>query len=234
MVLKIKHLIEDVYLAELKQQQAKFLALQNQINPHWLYNTLESIRMQAYLSKAPDVAAMIKTLGRMFQLTLSQRDRPNLVADELEYIQVYLHLQNIRFEDRFRLAVQLPEELKQTPIMKLTFQPIIENCIAHGFTDLDREYLIRIDGELLPEAGVVRITDNGAGMDDGQLESVRRQLGQTDRMGAGAETSLGLRNIQERLQLHYGYAYGLSVDSILHEGTAVTIRFPIPKGDDHV
>ncbi|SDE02652.1 two-component system, sensor histidine kinase YesM [Paenibacillus sp. UNCCL117] len=234
MVLKIKNLIEDVYLAQIKQNQAKFMALQNQINPHWLYNTLESIRMQAYLSQAPDVAAMIKTLGRMFQLTLSQRDRTNLVADELEYIQVYVHLQNIRFENRFHLSVQLPEALKQTPIMKLTFQPIVENCITHGFIDPDREYIIRIEGELLQEAGIIRIADNGGGMDGEQLERVRRQLGYADRMSAGEEDSLGLRNIQERLQLHYGYEYGLSVASVLYEGTEVTIRFPIPKGDNDV
>jgi two-component system sensor histidine kinase YesM len=234
MIQKIKHLIEDVYLAQIKQNQAKFLALQNQINPHWLYNTLESIRMQAYLSKAPDVAAMIKTLGRLFQLALSQREQTNQIADEIEYIQVYLNLQNIRFEDRFKLVVQLPEALLLAPLIKLTLQPIIENCIVHGFTDPDRHYEILIDGVLFEAYGNVRIRDNGAGINEERLKEIRRQLANLDRIDPTTEYSLGLRNIQQRLQLHYGYEYGITLESAPLMGTVVNIRFPIPKGDHDV
>lgn len=184
--------------------------------------------MQAYLSKAPDVADMIKTLGRMFQLALTQREQANRILDEIEYIQVYLNLQNIRFDDRFRLTILLSEQDMQAPIIKLTFQPIIENCIVHGFNNPDREYEIRIEGELTEKYGVIRITDNGEGMDEDQLKYVRRQLGNTDWTGESTEHSLGLRNIQERLQLHYGHEYGMTLDSSPGVGTTVSIRFPIP------
>lgn len=232
MIKKIKHLIEDIYLAQIKQNEARFLALQNQINPHWLYNTLESIRMQAYLSKAPDVAAMIKTLGRLFHLALSQREQTNRIADEIEYIQAYMQLQNVRFEDRFRLVVKLSEALLQAPIIKLTLQPLIENCIIHGFTDPDLAYEIRIEGDASGDVGLLRIADNGDGIPPARLAELQRQLDHMDRLDTGEAGSLGLRNIQQRLQLHYGYAYGLQLESTPGMGCVVHIRFPLGKGED--
>ncbi|MDF2923599.1 MAG: putative sensor with domain [Paenibacillaceae bacterium] len=236
MIIKVKHLIEDVYLARIKQNQAKLLALQNQINPHWLFNTLESIRMQAHISKAPDVAHMIKNLGRLFQMALARREEHHQVSNEIEYIRVYMQLQNVRFEDRFRLTVTLPEVVMKAPILSLTFQPIVENCIVHSFLDPDRQYEIRIDGEEKDGTVLVHIADNGAGIKKERLEEIRRTLDNPDWSGEGAaaEGSLGLRNIHERLQLHYGKQYGISLESVPDEGTTVAIHFPVRKGEDHV
>ncbi|MCU6712118.1 histidine kinase [Paenibacillus sp. J5C_2022] len=228
MIAKIKHLIEDVYKAKIKQDEARFLALQSQINPHWLYNTLESIRMKAQLSGNPEVAAMIKTLGRLFHMALTKKPRPNCIKDELDYAQAYLELQNIRYKNRFRLTVDIPESLIHTPVIRLLFQPIIENSIIHGFIEHDRLYHIRISSRT--EEGVLHlvIADDGAGMSASRLEWLNARLASVV-MQEHSSQSIGLLNIQERIVLTYGRAYGIVVRSSEHERTEVVLSLPIEE-----
>lgn len=226
MIMEIKRLIEDVYIAEIKQNETKFIALQNQINPHWLYNTLESIRMKAQLNGNPEVAAMIKTLGRLFHMALSKKTESNCIEDELDYISAYLDLQNIRYENRFHLLVDMSEEVLRTPIIKLIFQPIVENSIVHGFLEHDLHYRITISSTIKDDLLYILIADNGAGMTEEQLGQLQSLLANSIMRDQG-RTSIGLTNIQERLQLHYGGSYGLTIDSILGNGTGVTIKIPL-------
>jgi two-component system sensor histidine kinase YesM len=228
MIMKIKHLIEDVYLAKIKQNETKFLALQNQINPHWLYNTLESIRMKAQLGGSPEVATMIKTLGRLFYMAFSTKQTPNLIKDELDYVYSYLELQNIRYEGRFHLSVDLPEEVLQTPVIKLTLQPIIENSIIHGFLEHDLNYRIRIQSQMEGDHLYIQISDDGAGMSEARLQRIQTLLSTTGTQEQSNQ-SIGLLNIQERLQLHYGNQCGLSIASTPEEGTQVTIKIPLKE-----
>lgn len=230
MIMKIKHLIEVVYLAKIKQDQTQFIALQNQINPHWLYNTLESIRMKAQLSGNSEVASMIKTLGRLFHMALSKKPTPNRIKDELDYVCAYLELQNIRYEGRFHLRVHIPEELLQTPIIKLVFQPIIENSIIHGFLDHSLSYEIEIDSRVENDQLHIVISDNGEGMDSPHLERVRTMLS-VERQDQ-SYSSIGLLNIQERLKLNYGDDCGIRIDSIEKKGTQVTIMIPKAEVQD--
>ncbi|UUZ79851.1 histidine kinase [Paenibacillus sp. P26] len=165
MILTIRSLIEDVYIAEIKQRQAKFTALQNQINPHMLYNTLESIRMKALVKDDEETAGMIKILARMFRLALGKEGRHHSVKHELEYTANYLQLQNIRFDHMFRLDIRIPEEMLHCSIIPLVFQPIVENSINHGFLDYSRTMNIEIEGEWTEEEEIlIRITDDGVGM----------------------------------------------------------------------
>lgn len=229
MIERIRHLIEDVYKAQHKQNEARLLALQNQINPHWLYNTLESIRMSAFLAKAPDVAVMIKLLGRLFRLALNKQSVTSLVADELEYIRVYIQLQNIRYEHRFRLIERIDEKVLSTPFIRMTLQPCIENSIVHGFVDPDRLYTIVIEGVTDGADALIRIRDDGIGMEPPALRQLQHSLMEPASDQRRTErSSLGLRNIQERLKLHYGPGYGLAIDSPAGGGTMVTLRFPLP------
>lgn len=232
MIVKIKHLIEDVFKAEIKQNEAEFLALQNQINPHWLYNTLESIRMKAQLSGNNEVATMIRTLGRLFHMALSQKIRPTTIGDELEYVKNYLELQNIRYENRFHLNSDLNEEVLKLPIIKLTFQPIIENSIIHGFLEHDLEYHIHISSQLEHDFLTIIISDDGAGMTEERLQKVRSILASAG-SNKQSSISIGLLNVQERLVLNYGEACGLSIDSSEQWGTEVRIKITI-KEEDHV
>ncbi|MDF2924054.1 MAG: rane protein [Paenibacillaceae bacterium] len=231
MIKEIKHMIEVVYEARIKQNEAKFLALQSQINPHWLYNTLESIRMKAHLSNSPEVALMVKYLGRMFQMALSSK-KNNTVEDELEYVRVYLHLQNLRFDNRFELEERLPDNLLKLPVIPLIFQPVIENSIKHAFVDQTRKYSIVITGAMDQDTAIIRIEDNGRGMPEERLSHIQTLLLHTEVPDESSGSSLGLRNIQERLQLQYGKRYGLSIHSSSQGGTTIRIQIPKDKKEE--
>jgi two-component system sensor histidine kinase YesM len=235
MIITIGTLIEEVYMAEIKQRQAKFLALQNQINPHMLYNTLESIRMKALLKEDEEVADMIKILARMFRLVLNKEGRKHSIKDELDYTINYLKLQNIRFDNRFRLDIRLPDEMLACSMIPLVFQPIVENSISHGFVDYNQSMNIVIEGSSTEDEGVlIRIMDNGIGMTRDkqeelyalieEAESAKYKMEQTEEsIGRG----LGLMNIAERIKLHYGDRYYLKIDS--EQGIGTTIEIHIPK-----
>lgn len=234
MITTIRTLIEDVYIAEIKQRQAKFISLQNQINPHMLYNTLESIRMKALVKDEDEIAEMIKILARMFRLSLGKEGQHHSIRNELEYTTNYLHLQNIRFNNMFKLNIQMPDEMFDCSVIPLVFQPIVENSINHGFEDYSRSMNIDIigvwttDNEML-----IRITDDGIGMS--MFKQVELQV-----LLEGAESNkykllsedtadqgLGLRNIADRIKLKYGDQYYLKIVPMDKRGTMV--EFLIPK-----
>lgn len=225
MILKIKHLIEDVYQAEIRRNEARLLALQNQINPHWLNNTLESIRMKAHAGGAKEVASMIKALGRLFHLALTHNPCDNRIRDEIEHVELYAHLQNIRYENRFSLVIEMDERLRQSPIINLVFQPIVENSIIHGFYDDSKRYTLTIRSAAKPDATVIQIIDDGAGIPPEKLQAIRRsmEIGDT---GPDDRKSIGLHNVHERIRLHYGVKYGLAIQSSEGLGTTVSISIP--------
>jgi len=226
MIVQIKHLIEDVLASKIKQNEARFLALQNQINPHWLNNTLESIRMEAQLNKAPTVAKMIQTLGKLFQIALNKSNRKNQIRHEMEYIDTYIALQNIRFDNRFHLHVELDEQLLDIQIPRIIFQPLIENSIIHGFLRHDRHYHIYINGSIGIDSCTISIRDDGEGMTEEELAFIRTSV--HDRSAEEESThSLGLKNVVERLQLHYGEALAFHIDSSPGVGTNIMISFPV-------
>ncbi|RAV18991.1 sensor histidine kinase [Paenibacillus contaminans] len=226
MILQIKHLIEDVYKSKIKQNEARFLALQNQINPHWLNNTLESIRMEAQMNRSPEVAEMIKKLGKLFQFALNKSNQPNRVRDEIEYVETYIALQNIRFDDRFKLHVELEEQLYDFLLPKLVFQPLIENSILHGFLKHDRSYNIYIEGRSGGGECLIHIRDDGEGMTEQQVQQIRKRM-QYRGIDDTPSESLGLMNVNTRLLLHYGESFRITIESELGRGTTISFTFPI-------
>ncbi|OPH49993.1 two-component sensor histidine kinase [Paenibacillus ferrarius] len=235
MIIVIRTLIEDVYIAEIKQRKAKFLALQNQINPHMLYNTLESIRMKALVKEEEEIAGMIMILARMFRLTLGKDGRQHSIKHEIDYTVNYLQLQNIRFDDSFMLDIRMPEEMQACSIIPLVFQPIVENSIIHGFKGYGGSMHILIEGMWTDEGEIlIRIIDDGIGISRDKEEELRviledaasdkYKLEETEKSeGEG----LGLKNIAERIKLHYGDSYDLTIHS--GEGRGTTVEFLIPK-----
>lgn len=235
MIVTIRTLIEEVYMAEIKQRQAKFVALQNQINPHMLYNTLESIRMKALVKEDDEVAEMIKILARMFRLSLGKEGSHHFIEDELEYTMNYVKLQNIRYHDRFRLDVRIPDDMKRCRIIPLVFQPIVENCINHGFRDHNQHMNIVVDGSWTEEEeGIrIRITDDGLGIRRDKLEDLQTRLQEAgsdkhkiEYREVHSDKGLGLKNIAERIKLHYGEPYRLHVNSDESSGMSVEIHIP--------
>lgn len=228
MVTKLKNLLESVYLYQIQTKQAQLEALQNQINPHFLHNTLEAIRMKALLNADRETAGMIKLLARLFRITLDRTGNTVTLRDELEHVYTYVEIQNIRFDGRFRLVVNIPKELQTHQIIKLTLQPIVENCIIHGFADTFPEETIRIDIAEKENTLLITILDNGKGIQEKQLEKLRTRIQCTREASAekGVRNSIGIVNISERLRLEYGEGYGLDIASAPLKGTCVTIRIP--------
>ncbi len=231
MVTEIKSLIEDVYLAEIKQKQAKFLALQHQINPHMLYNTLESIRMKAALNNDQETAEMIKLLAKMFRLALGKDAVVSSIGSEIEYARNYLKLQNLRFNQRFSLQVDLDTPMLENRIIGLVFQPIIENSIVHGFLDHTCRFAVTITGAITPAGDIVlKIADDGAGISARKAVAINQtlQAAQNDRIQLDGEaiTRIGLKNIAERIRIQYGDQYYVKIYPNHPTGTTVEICIP--------
>lgn len=235
MVLRIKELIETVYLSEIRHKNAKLLALQTQINPHMLYNTLEAIRMKALRSGAGEVAEMIKRLAKMFRVVLSEQRKEHRLKEEVEYVQNYLKLQNLRSRDMFFLDIQLSEEIQECRMIPMTLQPVIENSIEHGFRGYGHPLHITVEGEVINDGELLlRINDDGKGITAKQAEWINRGLEAVETAEPAPmqeeteskETSIGLKNIAERIRLQYGSAGRLRVLACEGDGVCIEIRMP--------
>ena len=235
MVGKMEKLIEEVYQAGIRQKNAQYLALCTQINPHFLFNTLESIRIKAILNGDDTVADMVKLLAKMFRTVLDSDKKNYKVRDELENIRSYIQLQNIRFDNVITLKESIDPQIYHAKFMAILFQPVVENCFKYGSKESGIPIEIWITGQLTEEKKMLfTIQDNGKGMSPERLEAVRQGLYVAQdveiQKEKGEEESdshrIGLRNIAERLRLRYGSDGELRIVSSNEQGTVVEIRVP--------
>ncbi|WP_123041177.1 cache domain-containing sensor histidine kinase [Cohnella candidum] len=231
MVARVKALIEDVYMAGQRKQEAELEALQNQINPHFIYNTLEAIRMTAVIHDDTEVSEMAQLLGKLLRYGIGTGSETVPLAREFEHLEMYVTLLNFRYGNKFSLS--LPEEPVdlQMPVMKLLFQPIVENAVYHGLDETKPGMKIVISYRTEGPDHVFEVRDDGAGMSPEALAKLRSRLSET--APSSGNGGIGLRNVHERLKLLFGEAYGIGIESELGEGTAVSVRFPLQreKGD---
>lgn len=209
-----------------EQQVMEFKMLASQINPHFLYNTLESIRMKAFTAGDKEVANAIKLLGKSMRYVLENTGTVFTTLDrELDYIETYVMIQKMRFGDRVNYELQVAEDVKLTDykILPLLLQPIVENAILHGLEDSDGNGKITIEVSTDEENLHIAIRDNGKGMTDEELEKVRTKLKVKN---PELKSSIGLYNINERIKLCYGEGYGMQIESVLGEGTSISIEIP--------
>ncbi len=229
MVGQMEELLEEVYQAGVRQKNAQFLALRAQINPHFLFNTLESIRIKAILNGDDEVADMVKLLARLFRSAL-EGDRKNYtVEDELENIRAYVRLQNIRFDQVITMEEEIDPRLQGARIPSILFQPVIENSFKYASRESNVPIRIRIEGRLSEGRQMVfTIRDDGPGMTPERLAAVRDSIAQQTDAAQEQEGahSIGLRNIAERLRLRYGEEGSLRILSGDAAGTVVEIRVP--------
>lgn len=222
---ELSRYIDQVYKAEINQKNAELSALQARINPHFLYNTLEVIRMRALSHGARDVGDMIYSLSVLFKSMVQTKENYTL-KDELEACRLYLELFRIRYKDKFTYDIQCERELHGVPMIKMSLQPLIENYIVHGLRT-DRQdnritvTVMRVDD---PERVRIVISDNGKGMAADQLQEISDRLLASET--AGGE-SFGLRSVKERLKLTYGSGHEMDIKSDPELGTTVTIEFPV-------
>lgn len=209
-----------------RQQQMEFKMLSSQINPHFLYNTLETIRMQALTSHNRDIARSIKLLGKSMHYVLENTTTEfTTLGRELDYIRTYLAIQQLRFGDRIRFTITLQETappLTEFPIFPLLLQPIVENAFIHGLKDVEQDGLIRICAEKQDDFLLLTVQDNGIGMEEETLKHLLAEIHHTD----ASSNSIGLHNIYQRILLCYREDAALTIESTFREGCVVTLKLP--------
>lgn len=231
---QIRNQEKEVYSIQLEKEQLKneqkemeFKVLASQINPHFLYNTLETIRMKAFTAGNREVAKAIKLLSKIMRYVLDNTGTVIApLARELDYIQTYLEIQKLRFHDRFCYDLTIEHDLDPEAylILPLLLQPIVENSIRHGLEGLESGGQIHIVVGHDNEDLLITVSDNGCGMSTEDLKALREKLHSPS---ADSTVSIGMTNIERRIHLYYGKEYGLSVSSSPLAGTVVTIRLPL-------
>ena len=229
MLNELNNYIEQFYMLNMKQQQAELKALQAQINPHFLFNTLEAIRMVAVLEGSKTSSKMIFHLSKLFRYSLESKDIVPF-RTEMEYVKQYLTLMQFKHPDKLEVHFDIPEDVEQTPVQKLILQPIIENYFVHGFKKDRSDNESIICAAHLGEKIEIRVEDNGKGMSEEELANIVQHI---NREEGDEMQSIGLRNIHQRLKLKFGDQFGLSVKSSKDTGTMVTMSIPA-QGTYHV
>ncbi|NEW07571.1 sensor histidine kinase [Paenibacillus sp. SYP-B3998] len=217
MVEHMDELIQEVYVTSLKKKEAELESLQAQINPHFLYNTLSSISLLAKFGEVEQLHRMVSNLALFYRLSLNEGRTIIPVANELEQAKAYLDIQKVKYTDRLDVLFEVDPDLLRYEMVKLLLQPFLENVLKYAWCG-DRVH-IRVTGQRIDDDIELRIIDDGVGM---KPETLRRIM----RYDGDEETGYGIRNVQQRIQLHYGKAYGIQIHSRLGIGTAVAIRIP--------
>ncbi len=224
MVSQVQQLIQEVYQEQLLKQKAELRSLRMQINPHFLYNTLESINWMARIKGVPEVGKMVKALGDLMRTSINGDDFIS-IDEEIKNINNYLTIQKFRYGDRFEVVIEIDPNITDLKIPKLIMQPIVENAIVHGIEDMVGNGLIEIKGSLDDGAVVLQVIDNGVGMD----KSFAKQLlsDKTGSIQTEGHTHIGLWNVDRRIKMYYGDNYGMSIESSPHSGTNIKIILPV-------
>ena len=224
---------EEMYSKNLKME-AELHALQNQINPHFLYNTLEVIRGRALVQNAQDIADMTEALATIFRYNINRPGDVATLQEEIDNVRNYMLIQNCRFGDRFRFETEIEdvEDGILTHVLPvLTLQPLVENAIYHGINERIGGGRIRLKAYLTQRDLLIIISDNGKGMDDVTLQEIHRKLvgaseGLPVEKKTGRGTGIALTNVNQRIKFYFGKEYGLDVKSTLGIGTTITITIP--------
>lgn len=228
MMEKINELISENYSKQLTIRESEFKALQAQINPHFLYNTLESINWLAKISDQTKISQMVESLGFLLRSSINRKNDLIPVEEEMEIVESYITIQKIRYDERLVFSVDIDESCKEALIPKLSLQPLLENSINYALEQMIEPCHIHVSIIQKDNHISISVADNGPGMDEDFLTKLRS--GQFTSKGMG----IGLQNIDERIKTTFGDQFGIRIDSKRYEGTKVTIDIPLIKGGNHV
>ncbi|GAB1483083.1 sensor histidine kinase [Treponema sp.] len=236
MIAEIKDLLGRVTVQQELKRKSELKALQMQINPHFLYNTLDSVIWMAEGGKHKEVIAMSSALARLFRLSISKGKEIINIQSEIEHVSSYLTIQKIRYKDKLDYRISVHPELYNYRTVKIILQPLVENAIYHGIKNKAGVGTITIGGKLVGETVELFVQDDGSGMGKAALKRIQDRLNNTlredeDEFETEMERSgLGIRNVDERIKLYFGSEYGLVFESTEHEGTTVRVRLPALLG----
>lgn len=223
MIDKINDLLEQVTLEQVRLRKAEFELLQAQINPHFLYNTLDTIIWLAEAGEQKKVVGMVGSLSDFFRSTLSRGKDIVTLKEELQHVRSYLEIQQVRYQDILQYEIEVPEELYACRLPKITIQPLVENALYHGIKNKRGVGRIRITCRRTENGCRLRIVDNGIGITKERLAQVRDEI--LNKVLTEKDI-YGLYNVNERIRLNFGEAYGISIDSEYGEGTVVSVLLP--------
>ena len=227
MLERIRQLMEDNLKREMLMKNSEIRALQNQINAHFIYNVLESIKLMAEIDEEYAISDAVTSLGKLLRYSMKWVSGNVLVEQELEYIKDYMALINLRFDYEIYLSLNIPEIVLKQEIPKMSLQPIVENSIYHGIEQMAEDTNIYIKGYIENGDCIIEITDAGKGMTDEEVEKLRLKIaGELDSNG-GSGNGIGLKNVQDRIHIAFGESYGIEIASKLGCYTKVVVRIPV-------
>jgi two-component system, sensor histidine kinase YesM len=224
MIMKIKDLMAQIVQEQESKRISDLKALQAQIQPHFLYNTLDSIIWMAEMGKMDEVVRMTSAFAKLLRASISEGDELVPIAVELNHIRNYLTIQQMRYRSKFSYSIEVPEELQKLKILRLVLQPLVENAIYHGMKHKPETGHIRITGRRISGMIELIVADDGVGMPPEKLHAIIARLqSQND---AHSSSGVGVQNVNHRIALYFGPAFGLRYESELEEGTTVFVRIP--------
>jgi len=229
MLEKIKELLENSIKEHENLKKSELKAMQAQINPHFLYNTLDAIVWMTEANNKERVVDITKALSSFFRISLSKGRDWITIKDEIEHVSSYLTIQKMRYRDIMDFEINMSEEILEYKILKLTLQPLVENALYHGIKNKRGSGLIIVKGQRHGENRLLlEVIDNGNGMTEERLAAVFEVLS-NDSLDISKESGFGLKNVNQRIKLYYGKQYGLTIESEYTKGTHVSIIIPMER-----
>ncbi|MBR5336806.1 MAG: sensor histidine kinase [Lachnospiraceae bacterium] len=225
MVGRIGTLVEDVRAEQEKLRVIELQLLQEQINPHFLYNTLDTITWLSEMGENDQVILMVNSLSDFFRTGLSSGKSMVSIREEIKHVESYLKIQQFRYQDILEFEVEVDDSIGEYRIPKLTLQPLVENALYHGIKNKRAKGRIIVSGRQDGDNIILSVKDDGVGMEPEALDKIRKNLSDNG-PGSPAESGFGLRNVLERIRLTYGNDYGIEIDSIYGAGTSVMVKIP--------
>lgn len=226
MIENLETMVNTIMEDERRMRHTELRLLQEQINPHFLYNTLDTIVWLIESNKSDEAEEMVVSLSTFFRLVLSHGQEHITIADEEKHIRSYLEIQQVRYKDILDYEISIDPEIYQYEIMKLTLQPLVENALYHGIKYKRAKGIIKVKGQIEGNTIVLTVEDDGVGMDDATLKHLNQEI---QKPCEETDTGFGLANVNERIRMTYGKEYGIKLDSEENKGTIVTVKIPARK-----
>ncbi|MCC2877572.1 sensor histidine kinase [Enterocloster sp. OA13] len=221
---RVRQLIEQVKEEQEKKREAELSLMQEQINPHFLYNTLYSVQQLCELDESKEASAMVLALSNFFRTGLSRGEDVITIDTEINHVKNYLVIQHMKYGDKFEYEIEIAPDIRDCRILKLTLQPLVENALHHGIQNQAGKGMITITGKREGGRILFEVRDTGAGMASERLEQVRKSMNQEE---GYSQVSFGLRNVYSRLMLYYDGEAGLEIESVQGRGTVIKVYIPV-------
>lgn len=228
MIVRIKKLIQRIYQTEILRKEAELSALQAQINPHFLYNTLQIMDIMAEEKGADEISGSCRALAKIFRYSISKGQGFVSLKEEVQHVKNYVYIQQLRLGNHLTVKYNIDEELYKYEIIKLVLQPLVENAILHGIENSGRSCVIKVSATVERQSLIIDVEDDGVGMDEDELKKVQHSLYQEedDDDPRSDKCGIALRNVNNRIKLYYSDQYGMSIQSVRNVGTKVTLVLP--------